>query len=87
MPDKIPQELLEDILARLTKVLTDPAHRIEDLYASEQSELVEPESHTAGNGNPPLPPYPTGVRRLQLYLRYVVLEEEKAHKAKLQEEA
>ncbi len=77
MPDKIPQELLEEILGRVEKILTNPDYRIEDLYASEQRELVEPESHAGGNGNAQPDPYPTGVRRFSIYLRYVVPEDER----------
>ncbi len=82
MPDPLPQELID----RITRVLSGVGHRVEYLYISEQAELVEPESRAGGNGSSePQQPYPTGVRRFSLYLRYTVLEEEKAYQDKMKE--
>lgn len=78
MQEQVPQELLD----RIIEVLSNPDnHRVEDLYASEQRELIEPEKEPSSNGGAPhllQQPYPTGVRRFSLYVRYVVVEEEKA---------
>ncbi|KKL75360.1 hypothetical protein LCGC14_2055680 [marine sediment metagenome] len=86
MPEQIPQEILDSITAVLSDI---NSHRIEDLYASEQREFVEPEQEPSGNGGAPQllhQSQPTGVRRFSLYVRYVVVEEEKALKEQQGEE-
>lgn len=79
MSTEIPQELVD----RVMEVLK-PSNlvRIEDLYVSEKREIVDPEVQETGNGGSPqwAQPLPTGTRRFSLYVRYTVLEEEKAYK-------
>ena len=85
MPEQVPQELID----RIVETLTSPSHRIDDIYVSEQRELEEPETPHKDNGHSPqgvASAIPTGIRRFSLYMRYVVIEEEKAYKSQQREE-
>ncbi|KKL12686.1 hypothetical protein LCGC14_2533260 [marine sediment metagenome] len=88
MPEQIPPELIDRIKQTL-EALTSSDCRVDDIYASEQREIVEPEEPSSGNGGSPprSTPMPTGVRRFSLYVRYVVIAEEKAFKDHQKEEA
>ena len=80
MQEQIPQELIDRIRQTLEAVSSSD-YRVDDIYASEQREIVEPEEPSSGNGGSPprSTPIPTGVRRFTLYVRYVVIAEEKAY--------